>query len=126
MKCQHELCVWLARKHLVVNIRIIELIFVEIPFTVSIRQDLVAHWQGQKVSLSPQTCQRRRALVLSLRGFEPGLFSSFLWEQRFDKVCERSRTLELFEGFDVHFWETGPWAPSSPHLQIFPSSCVCL
>ena len=26
-------------------------------------------------------------------------------------VCESSRTLELFEGFDVQFWETGPWAP---------------
>jgi len=27
------------------------------------------------------------------------------------KVRESSRTLELFEGFDVQFWETGPWAP---------------
>ena len=33
------------------------------------------------------------------------------WEQGFDKVRESSRTLELFEGFDVEFWETGPWAP---------------
>ena len=40
-----------------------------------------------------------------------GLFSSFFWEQGFDKDCESSRTLELFEGFDVQFWETGPWAP---------------
>jgi hypothetical protein len=47
------------------------------------------------------------------------LFSSFFWEQGFDKVCESSKTLELFEGFDVQFWETGPWAPP-PHLQIFP------
>ena len=39
------------------------------------------------------------------------LFSSFFWEQGFDKVRESSRTLELFEGFDVQFWETGPWAP---------------
>jgi hypothetical protein len=42
-----------------------------------------------------------------------GLFSSFVWEQGFDKVCESSRTLKLFEGFDVQFWETGPWAPPS-------------
>ena len=34
-----------------------------------------------------------------------GLFSSFFWEQEFDKVCESSRTLELFEGFNVQFWE---------------------
>jgi len=40
-----------------------------------------------------------------------GLFSLFCWEQGFDKVCESSRTLKLFEGFDVSFWETGPWAP---------------
>ena len=40
-----------------------------------------------------------------------GLFGSFFWEQGFDKVRESSRTLELFEGFDVQFWETGPWAP---------------
>ena len=40
-----------------------------------------------------------------------GLFSSFFGEQGFDKVRESSRTLELFEGFDVQFWETGPWAP---------------
>jgi hypothetical protein len=33
------------------------------------------------------------------------------WEQGFDKVRESSRTLELFEGFDVQFWKTGPWAP---------------
>jgi hypothetical protein len=30
-----------------------------------------------------------------------GLFSSNTWEQGFDKVCESSRTLELFEQFDV-------------------------
>ena len=40
-----------------------------------------------------------------------GLFSSFVWEQGFVKVRESSRTLELFEGFDVQSWETGPWAP---------------
>ena len=40
-----------------------------------------------------------------------GLFSSLFWEQRFDKVSECSRVLELFEGFDVEFWEMGPWAP---------------
>jgi len=32
-----------------------------------------------------------------------GLFSSIFWEQGFDKVCESSRTLELFEQFDVQF-----------------------
>ena len=46
-----------------------------------------------------------------LHTYIPGLFSSFLCEQGFDKVRESSRTLELFEGFDVQFWETGPWAP---------------
>ena len=35
-----------------------------------------------------------------------GLFSSFFWEQGFDKFCERSKTLELFEGFKEQFWET--------------------
>jgi hypothetical protein len=38
-------------------------------------------------------------------------FSSFFWEQGFDdKVCESSRTLELFEQFDVQFrkWRTLP------------------
>jgi len=30
-----------------------------------------------------------------------GLFSSIFWEQGFDKVRESSRTLELFEQFDV-------------------------
>ena len=42
---------------------------------------------------------------------QPGLFNSFCLEQGFDKVCETSRTLKLFEAFDVQFWETGPWAP---------------
>ena len=32
-------------------------------------------------------------------------------EQGFDKARESSKILELFEGFDVQFWETGPWAP---------------
>ena len=32
-----------------------------------------------------------------------GLFSSTFWEQGFDKVRESSRTLELFEQFDVQF-----------------------
>jgi hypothetical protein len=32
-----------------------------------------------------------------------GLFSSFYWKQGFDKVRERSRTLEQFEQFDVQF-----------------------
>jgi hypothetical protein len=41
----------------------------------------------------------------------PGLFSSLFWEQGFDKVREGDRTLKLFKGFDVRFWETGPWAP---------------
>jgi hypothetical protein len=40
-----------------------------------------------------------------------GLFSSFIWEQGFNKIRESSRTLELFERFYVQFWETGPWAP---------------
>jgi len=35
--------------------------------------------------------------------YRSGLFSSFFWEQGFDKVRESSRTLELFEGFDVQF-----------------------
>jgi len=39
-----------------------------------------------------------------------GLFSPFFGEQGFDEVRESSRTLKLFEGFDVQFWETGPWA----------------
>jgi hypothetical protein len=39
-----------------------------------------------------------------------GLLSSFFWEQ-VDKDRKSSRTLKLFEGFDVQFWETGPWAP---------------
>ena len=34
-----------------------------------------------------------------------GLFSSFFWEQGFDKVRESSRTLELFEQFNVQFWK---------------------
>ena len=42
---------------------------------------------------------------------KPWLFSLFYWGREFDKVCESSRTLKLFEGFDVQFWETGPWAP---------------
>jgi hypothetical protein len=33
------------------------------------------------------------------------------WEQGFNKVCESSVTLKLFEGFDVQFWEMDPWAP---------------
>jgi hypothetical protein len=33
----------------------------------------------------------------------PGLFSLIFWEQGFDKVCESSRTLELFKQFDVQF-----------------------
>jgi len=41
----------------------------------------------------------------------PGLFSSFFWEQGIDKVRGSSRSLKLFEGFNVQFWETGPWAP---------------
>jgi len=32
-----------------------------------------------------------------------GLFSSIFWEQGFDKVRESSRSLELFEQFDVQF-----------------------
>ena len=43
-----------------------------------------------------------------------GLFSSFFGEQEFDNIRESSRTLELlelFKGFDVQFWETGPWDP---------------
>ena len=32
-----------------------------------------------------------------------GLFSSIVWEQWFDRVHESSRTLELFEQFDVQF-----------------------
>ena len=39
------------------------------------------------------------------------LFSSFFGEQGSDKVGESSRTLKLFEGFDVQFWEMDPWAP---------------
>jgi len=39
---------------------------------------------------------------------ESGSSSSFFWEQGFDKVCESSRTLELFKGFDVRIWEPGP------------------
>ena len=27
---------------------------------------------------------------------------------------KNSRTLKLFQGFDVQFWETGPWAPPPP------------
>jgi len=34
-------------------------------------------------------------------------------ERGFDKVCESSRNLKLFEGFNVQFRETGPWAPPS-------------
>ena len=41
------------------------------------------------------------------------------WEQGF----ESSRTLKLFKGFDVQFWETGPWAPpptfESPQLVVY-------
>ena len=33
------------------------------------------------------------------------------WEQGFDKVCGSFRVLKQFKGFDVQFWETGPWAP---------------
>ena len=43
-------------------------------------------------------------------------------ERGFDKVCESSRNLELFEGFDVLFWKTGPWAPT-PTLNL-PIRCV--
>ena len=56
-----------------------------------------------------------------------GLFSSFFWEQGFNKVCESSRTLELFEGFDVQCWKTGPWAPpptfKSSQLVVYIYSC---
>jgi len=41
--------------------------------------------------------------MLGSNGTHPGLLSSFFWEQGFDKVCESSRTLELFEQFDVQF-----------------------
>jgi hypothetical protein len=40
------------------------------------------------------------------------LFNSFFWEQGLNFVREGSRILELFEGFDVQFWEMGPWVPS--------------
>ena len=40
-----------------------------------------------------------------------GLFSSFFGKHGLDKVCKSSTTLKLFEGFDVQFWEAGPWAP---------------
>ena len=42
--------------------------------------------------------------------FKAGLFGSFFWEQGFDKIRESSRTLELFEGFDmqIQFLEKGP------------------
>jgi len=43
--------------------------------------------------------------------FVPGLFSSLFWEQGFDEVRERDRTLKLFEGFNVQFWNMGPWTP---------------
>ena len=33
--------------------------------------------------------------------FSPRLFSSFFGEQGFDKVGKSSRTIKLFEGFDV-------------------------
>jgi len=36
------------------------------------------------------------------------LFSSFFGEQGSDKVGESSRTLKLFEGFDVQFSKTVP------------------
>jgi hypothetical protein len=37
--------------------------------------------------------------------FYPRLFRSIFWEQGFDKVRKSSRTLELFEQFDVQFWK---------------------
>jgi len=52
--------------------------------------------------------------------FDPGLFSSFLWEQGFNKVHYNSRSLELFEGFDVQFWKRGPWAfPTASKISQF-------
>jgi hypothetical protein len=46
------------------------------------------------------------------------LFSSSFWEQGFDKVRESSRTLELFEWFDVQFWD--PWAsPTASNISQF-------
>jgi hypothetical protein len=47
-------------------------------------------------------------LVVSERLPEPGLLSSIFWEQGFNKVPESSRTLELFEQFDLQFrkWRT--------------------
>jgi len=47
------------------------------------------------------------------------LFNSFFGEQGFDKVRESSRTLKLFESFDVQFWETGPWAPTFKISQLY-------
>jgi hypothetical protein len=44
-----------------------------------------------------------RVSVLRSCVFFAGLFSSIFWEQGFDKVCESSRTLKLFEQFDVQF-----------------------
>ena len=45
------------------------------------------------------------------------------WEQGFNEVRESYRTLKLFEGLDVQFWETGPWASTptfkSPPLVVY-------
>ena len=39
-----------------------------------------------------------------------GLFNSFFGSKGSIKFVNFN-TLELFEGFDVQSWETGPWAP---------------
>jgi hypothetical protein len=52
----------------------------------------------------------------------PRLFSTFFWELGFNKVRESSRTLKLFEGFDVQFWETEqPW-----YLRFWPTLIMLL
>ena len=43
--------------------------------------------------------------------YDVSRFVQFVFlEQGFDNVRESCRILKQFEGSDVQFWETGPWA----------------
>ena len=53
-----------------------------------------------------------------------GLFSSFFWEQGFGKVVKVLEPSNCLKGSMCNFWKQA--LRLLPHLQIFPTSCVCL
>ena len=86
------------------------------------REFLPAHLGTLLHKLSVQGCLV--CLTKAPDYLKAGLFSSFYWEQGFDKVLESSRTLKPFEGFRrCAILGNGPLG-SSPHLQKFPFSCM--